>query len=345
MKQHSLILLVLLFGFCFFSVAVPTMAQFSTPIQTPVSVDITPENPGPNQTVSVVIDSYATDLNAATITWKINGKTVKSGNGLKTFSFTTGNMNVNTELDIVINTKEGENIEKTYNIKPTSVDLIWQTDGYTPPFYKGKTLFGHQNKIQFIALPHIIGSNGQEIAAKNLIYKWTRNGTVVGDFSGYGRNTYTMIASIISRPLDIEVEVTSPDSNGVGYAETVANPIEPMIVMYEKSPLYGIQFQKALTNTVELNNSKEIAVIASPFFFGVTNAQNQNLQYKWAINGVSINNGTDPTIRVFRQKEGTVGTSYISLSIENADKILQYSSNGFNLKFGTPNTTETAQNF
>ena len=312
-----------------------TYAQkFQPPVKTEINVDMSPENPGPNQLVSVFITSYGTNLDYAFMTYKVNGKTEKTGHGIKTFQFVTGDMNTTTTLDIVVNTIEGEIVTQTIKVSPTSVDLIWQSRSYVPAFYKGKALFSHQNLITFVALPHMIGSNGGEINAKNLVYQWKKNGDVVDNASGYGRDTYTLVGSLISRSLDISVQVTSPDADGVGFARIVANPIEPSIVFYEKSPLYGIEFQKALTETVSLNDSKEVAITAVPFYFGTTDSSSPELSYKWSINNNAINDNTESTTRVFRQKEGTSGTSYISLAIENSRKILQYASSGFNLKFG-----------
>ena len=311
-----------------------TYAQSAQVPQDDIVLTIIPENPGPNQTVSASVVSYSTDINAATITWKINGKTQKSGVGQKTFQFITGNVNNSTTLDIIVETKEGQVITKTLNIKPVSVDLIWQSDGLVPPFYKGRILFSHQNKITFIALPHITGSSGTEISAKNLIYKWTRNGTVMDSDSGYGKNTYTMTGSLISRPLDIEVEVTGTNTSVVGRAQTSVEPIDPSIILYRENPLYGIEFQKALIDTVELKDSKEIAIVSMPFFFGVSNYYSGELLYKWSVNGVPIDADRTQTTRVFRQKEGASGVSNISLEIENRNKILQLASSRFNLSFG-----------
>ena len=335
MKYSWFILFVILFVLFAFETVNTTYAQmFQQPVKTEINVDMVPENPGPNQLVNVNITSYSTNLDYGSMTYKVNGKIEKTGKGVKSFQFITGEMNTTTTLDIVVQTIEGETITKTIKISPTSVDLIWQVESYVPPFYKGKALFSHQNKITFVALPHMIGSNGQEIGAKNLVYQWKQNGDVIDYASGYGRGTYTLVASLISRPLNISVQVTSPDADGVGYASVLADPIEPLIVFYKKSPLYGIEFQKALTGIVELNDSKEVAITAVPFFFGTIDASAPELSYRWSINANTINDNQETTTRVFRQKEGTSGTSYISLSIENSNKILQFTSNGFNLKFG-----------
>ena len=331
--------LVLLFG-----IGSQAFAQFNAVPQDDISVTMIPENPGPNQQVSVSIVSYSTDINAATVTWKINGKTIQTGKGLKNFSFTTGNMNVTTTLDIIVLTAEGQTIDKTLSVEPSSVDLLWQTTGYTPPFYKGKPMYSYQNLITFIAVPHLTNGSGVEIGAKNLIYKWTINGSVDAADSGAGVNTYSLIGSIIARPLDVQVEVTSPNTAGVGDAEVVATPIDPQVVMYENNPIYGIQFQNVLQNNVTLNGSKEITIVGVPFFFGVTNDIAPELTYKWEINGSQIQDGGHQTSQVFQQTDGTSGASNISLDVEDSAKILQSASNNFNLEFGN-NVTAPATSF
>jgi len=343
MKQsHCIALCVLTLSL--FAFSVPALAQYNVMPQDDINVTMTPENPGPNQTVGVSIVSYGTDVNAATITWKINGKTIQSGKGLKNFSFTTGNVNVTTTLNIVVATAEGQTINKTISIKPSSVDLIWQTNSYTPPFYKGKPLYSYQNQITFIAVPHITGSNGTEIGAKNLIYTWTQDGNVVADRSGYGVNTYSITGSIIARPLDVSVEVTSPVSAAVGDAEVFVAPVDPQIVLYEKNPIYGIQFQNALQNNVTLSGSKEITIVGVPFFFGALSPFAPELTYKWEINGTQIADDGRQTSQVFRQTDGTSGASNISLSITDSAKILQSASNNFNLQF-SDNTTASQTTF
>jgi len=299
--------------------------------QSDINVEMSPENPGPNQSVYVSLTSYITNINSATITWKINGKTQKTGKGEKSFDFTSGDTGSTVTLDITVATTDSGTINKTLKIKPSSVDLIWQNDGFVPPFYKGKALFSYQNKITFIALPHITNSSGVEISAKNLIYKWTKNGTIDDTSSGFGKNSYTVTPSLIARPLNIQVEATSPSGDGAGRGNALATPVNPSVIFYRKNPLYGIEFQRALTDTVKLQDSKEIAVIAMPFYFKINSP---GIGFKWSINNSPINNGSGSNIQVFRQTEGVSGTSYISLSVENENEILQFAKGGFNLAFG-----------
>lgn len=332
-KLQAIFLSFLCFLFAF-SLASRVEAQYNTPLATAVTLSLNPENPGPNESVDAEVVSYATNIDAGIITWKVNGKTIKSARGLKNFSFTTGGMNTTTTLEVTVVTVEGETIKQSVEIRPSSVDLIWQTDSYVPPFYKGKAIFTHQDKIQFIALPHMLGSGSSEIPPSNLIYKWIYNGTVIPNASGYGKNIYSFTTSVISRPIKVEVEVTSPTLPGIGTARINLNPTEPMVLMYKKDPEYGIQFQKALLNSISLSDTKEIVVVGVPFFFSTPFSSNKNLLYTWNINGVPTDESRANTTKVFRQKEGTSGTSNISLFVENPQKILQTADNNFNLSFG-----------
>ena len=325
----------ILFLLCAFGIGVVAHAQFNAVPQADINVDLSPENPGPNQTVTVTLTSFSTNLDAGKITYSINGAVKKSGNGLKTFSFTTGGINTTTTLGIAVRTSEGDTVQKTIRIQPVSVDLVWQSESFVPPFYKGKALFSYQNKITFVALPHINASGGGEISDKNLIYKWTQNGEVIGNASGYGRNTYTTVGSIIARPIDVEVEVTSGNSPAVGSAEIVVNPITPLVLFYKKNPLYGIEFQNALVGKAMLGDSQEVTVVGIPLFFGVANSSSGSLSYSWSINGEMLD-GAYQNTRVFRRTEGVSGASNISLSVENANKILQSASSNFSLEFGQP---------
>ncbi len=335
MKYFEYISFFVLFVSFIFVFSTPAFAQFEDLYKPEINVEMIPKNPGPNEVVYVSLTSYATNINSAAITWKVNGVEKMKGIGEKTFSFTTGDMNTTTTLEISVFTIEGQTVQSVYKLKPVSVDLIWQSSGFVAPFYKGKSLFAHQNKITFVAIPHITAGNGGEISPKNLVYVWKLNGSVKQNLSGYGKDTYTLTGSLISRPIEVEVEVTTPTNESSGYARTVVSPIDPFVVFYEKNPLYGIEFQNALSGIKTLE-TKEIAVIGIPFFFGTANSHS-GLLYKWFINAVPVDSDYSQTTRVFRQNEGVSGTSNISLSVQNANKILQLSSTKFSLMFGENN--------
>jgi len=239
--KYSIFILSFVFILGFY---VTAHAQLEGTQQTPINITMSPQHPGPNQKVNVSVTSYATNIDASNITWSLNGKVDKNGTGEKTYSFTVGPIGTKTILDVVVKTVEGETVEKTFTLKPSSVDLTWQSYGFVPPFYKGKAMFSYQNKVTVIAIPHVIGANGQEVGVKDLIYKWKNNGVVADTASGYGKNSYTFTGSIVSRPVTVEVNVTTSEGDTFSSNQIVLTPVQPAVVFYRKDPLYGIEFQK-----------------------------------------------------------------------------------------------------
>lgn len=303
--------------------------------QDDIGVEMIPANPGPNEKVSVKISSYSIDLNSSAITWSVNGSVAKNATGDKNFMFTTSSFGQTTKLSITARTSDGEIITKNISINPSSVDLVWESEGLVPPFFKGKALFSHQNQITFIAIPHIYGPGG-EIPAKKLIYKWSKNGSVVEETSGFGKDTYTFTGNLISRPFIVEVEVSSPEVVTVGYGASSASPIEPIVVLYKKSPVYGIELQREISST-ELLNEPEITIVAIPLFFGASRYDDPGLSYKWRINGKPTGGILNQNVQIFRPQEKTVGSASISLSLENKMKVFQLANKSFNLNFDNSN--------
>src|SRR5438477_595318 len=99
---------------CIFAVIPTASAQVNVDTPTQVNVDMIPENPGPNTSVAVSLTSFATNINTANITWRVGGVSKQSGKGSKSFTFTTGDINTTTTLDITIYTEEGETVTKTF---------------------------------------------------------------------------------------------------------------------------------------------------------------------------------------------------------------------------------------
>lgn len=296
-----------------------------------INFEMVPEIPKAGDLVGVFLNSYVTNIDLASITWKLNGKIIKSGVGEKKFEFTMGNESTVTNLNITIKTQEGATFTKDYSLRPTSVDMILESDGSVHPFYKGKNLFTHQNNVSIIAVPHIIGTNGIELNPKNMVYKWKKNGSVVESASGYSKNAYKFEGALISRPVNISVEISS--DQGLAYGNLVLTPTDPFILFYKKDPTLGIQYQKVLDSGTTLKDSKEITIVAQPYFFDSSSYFLNSLIYRWSINGRAIQDDGAKKQQTFRQNEGSSGTANIALSIENPDKILQFTQKNMMLSF------------
>ncbi|MBX4210601.1 hypothetical protein KW783_01365 [Candidatus Parcubacteria bacterium] len=290
-----------------------------------VNLIVTPQSVAPNQNVTFSVESFSFDINSATVSWYINGKLIKKAVGEKTFNVTVGKAGTATIVLAHIVATSGIVVDKTVTLRPNTVNLIWEAKTYTPPFYKGKALFTFQSDVRFSALATIIGKNGR-ISPQNLIYTWSVNGEIQGNKSGYGKNTLTVTGSIIPRPINVSVAVTTQDKTINASADISLAASSPQILFYENNPLYGIIYEHAIPNAISLK-SKEIKMTAVPYFF--SNAS--NLTYSWNVNNTDI---SPPEINSLTLRNtGDAGTSFVSLNIQNALKDLQGGRGAFSIQF------------
>ncbi|MDO8589887.1 MAG: hypothetical protein Q7R69_01270 [bacterium] len=207
-----------------------------------------------------------------------------------------------------------------------TVDILWQGQTYTSPFYKGKSLWSSQSRITFLAIPHGTGTGNPA----SLIYKWSKNGTVLGNINGVGKNTMVYTDLILSKPQTVKIDVLSPDEGLLASASVAVTPISPILAIYENNPLYGFMFHKETSGTHELQN-KEATFTAFPLFFSVSNRMDSGLKYEWRTNDGGVETSNSVTYRV---PDDTPGTSAVAVEVSNINKIMQSSNKSFLIQFG-----------
>src|SRR3989344_3721715 len=178
-----------------------------------LSIKINPKNPAPNQKVTASLDFHLTDLKKANIAWYLNGKLIEKRIGKKSFEFEMGKVGSISVVSVVIDAFEGEIFQKELVIRPASVDLVANAETYTPPFYKGRSVYTQKSNVRITAIPEFINSAGQKVGSNNLVYKWQQGNSVLGEQYGVGRSSITIEGQTITRPLNITVEVSTLDDS------------------------------------------------------------------------------------------------------------------------------------
>jgi hypothetical protein len=313
----------LLFSIIFLCVVFPfhnfAFAQVGFNYDSELTVNMLPNYPAPGENVSIDLEMYTEKLDSATIKWYRDGKLVQQGVGKVSYGFVAPESGKSTTIVINITTYSGITFSKTLTIKPTSVDILWEGDSYTPPFYQGRSLWAPQGYLRLVAMP----SFGQ---AHQLIYKWTINNEVLQNQSGYGRNSVSIYSNGLSGNVDVELLVTDPAGLTAAQSRLVIPPAEPTIFFYENNPLYGPIFDKALSS-FEMQ-SAELSVLAYPF--NLDENLIQNLNYKWLVSSKAA----DSTGRaIILRKPDTAGSSNVSLEISNNTRVMQYAYGNFLIKF------------
>lgn len=298
-------------------------------VEEQISVKLDATYPRPNQTITARVESYATNLNKAQISWAINGKLIEKGIGMTSFSFKTAALGKDQKLTVLVEKIEGGTFTQDYRIATSEVDMYYEAQTYVPPFFRGKARFSNQSAITVYATPRGIGADGKLIPVENYTYKWSVDDKVFQSLSGYGKNSFTYTDSILSEPAKISVAISSRDSTVSGSGQIVVRPAEPKIMFYEENPIYGTIFESAVSGTRDLNR-EEITFRAVPFFFSKDVLKHV---YDWKMNGVSIAGLGNSNTVAFRQQEGVTGESNISVEVKNSDKMFQKTKNNFSLMF------------
>ena len=301
-------------------------------LETEININMKPEFPRANQTIMLNLESYSTDLNKADIYWYENDVLQKSGLGEKDFSFKVGEVGKAEKISVKIITNNFGVINKQLTINPSEVDLIWEADSITPPFYKGKALNSYQSDVKVVAMPNFITENGKKINSKNLVYKWRKDWRVLGNLSGVGKNVLKIKGLKEFKENTIVVDIESLDGSLRARRTIVIKPHNPKVIFYKKDSLLGTIFNRAISDQFDMKE-EEVAVVAYPFFFSKEDSFLNKLEYDWAMNNKKINNKEN--IILLRKEENTKeGISSLDLKIKNTNRIMQLAENKFNVIFG-----------
>lgn len=284
-----------------------------------INVETIPENPQPYENVTIILSSYATDLNKAMIEWENESKVLLSGYGKTSYSFKTLGPDSSVYFNIKITpTGYYQPIIKNVGVNTSEVELLWEAvDGYTPPFYKGKSFVSREGAIKVVAIPNTRKTSS--IKGK-VTYNWKRDGDSVLSASGYNKNSYVFMNKELNPTEKVTVTASSLD-NQYNATKTIEIPtISPKIIFYKKSPTEGVLYNKALVDDDYLVG-EEMTIVAEPYFLAIKGKEGI-FDYTWKING-------DPIKTPIKKTELTVaptsrgGYANISLTLENFNTLFQ----------------------
>jgi hypothetical protein len=282
-------------------------------------MDQYPENPGPRELIDFTLTGSA-GIETATITWQVNGATKSTGVGQTRFRTAAPESGQSVTVIASARWRDGRSATVRKVIRPVAVTILWQTNSYTPPFYRGKALNAYQAPVTFVAMTTLTGANGARIPASNLLYTWKRDGETLGSQSGYGKNTITLSGSVILKPFDLELTVSTVDKTVSGSQRIRLTAIEPQLVLYLNNPLVGVEYERALPSSVRLANN-EVTFYAAPYFFNV--APGETMPVDWSVNGAPVFTGNPRELTVRQEQEGG-GRSVVKARIENPTTLLQF---------------------
>ena len=324
-KKHLILIPILVFTlFGFFA-----KAQIQS---TDLVLNISPENPGPNQDVTATLSSHAINLDNANISWALNNQKVMVGIGKKSFSFKMGDIGSSNTLSVTVDTIDGQSILKTITITPADVDILWEaSDSYTPPFYRGKALVPSQGTFKIVAIPNLLDQSGK-VSANNLSYLWNKDGSIQTDSSGWGKSYFVFQNSYLDKGNTIDVKVSNISGSVNAENQITLQTGNPKIIFYENDPILGTKWEKALTDGYQIDTNGE-TLVAEPYFFSPEDISSPNLTFDWSLNGESITTPDPKNILSIKPEAGQSGNATIELNVNNVGTLFQSMTKQISVKF------------
>jgi len=287
-----------------------------------VSAKITPSNPLPHSLVTITLESYDVDLNRSQITWFINGKREQSGLGFKIMAKSLGGAGEEDVWRILISSPDGRQIEKIITFRPASVDLLWQAETYTPFWYQGKALPSSESRVKMVAIAYILKNNSQPYRPEELIFTWYKDGKIMSQSSGAGRDSFTFISGKILAQDRIKVKVSTINNLTTAEKETVVRIREPQVLVYFDNPLTGPVTNQSLSARATAPNPL-FTLLAEPFFFSLADLADNQIEFDWRVNDQSLTSRSGNP-RAINFRVGSIdGQGLVKLNISNKRSIYQ----------------------
>lgn len=314
--------------FVFAVVPLSGTAQIIPDFEDPVELQTVPENPAPNQNVVVRARNLSGSLGSASFVWRVNGQVVDQGIGVDSISTQTGGVASATSISVTITNESGVTIERSLVLRPASIEIVWEADTYTPPFYIGRPLPNGESAITALAVPNVV-QNGVRVSASNMVYRWYVGSSQSPYRSGYGLNTVTLLPPQFENTFFVRVVAETRDGTIRAEAATQVVLTRPEITIYERAPLLGVRFDQATMAETSLAEDEK-TFVAFPLYVNNLDIP----EYTWTVGGREAAQ-TGRTVRelTLRRENDAGGRVRVSFELKNVAALFEEARTSFLLNF------------
>ena len=292
---------------------------------TDFSLSITPKHPAPGDTVRATVKSLLLDLESGNVSWYINGARAPSGAGLAEFEVKAGPLGSVTRVRAAFSEAGFERAVAEALIRPTEIDLLWEADSYTPPFFRGRALPSAGVGLRVEAIPRFKRADGSLVSSRDITFTWRKNGYVIQGVSGRGKSRAILDSPPLFGTDTISVEARTPDSVFAGEASVRIPTTDPILILYENHPLYGVMYHRAL-GTQNILPEVEMSFAAVPYFADASDPNDRNLVYEWSVDGNRIDGDPSRPNEITINASGSSGIAQIALALSHATNLFLNSS-------------------
>lgn len=298
--------------------------------QTPV-ITLSPAYPAPFDTVTAQVTVPNADISSSDIAWLLDNKPITEGVGTASTTFAVGDVGTAQTLSVIVRTPEGATVAAQALLNPVRISLQWEAQTYTPPFYKGRALYTAGAYVTVEAQVLYKDPSGTLIPSTELVYNWRRNGSALQSDSGRGKSVVRTVGPKFYGEDIVSVEVRTKQGIVVGTAATRIETKDPVLDAYVWSPVTGIAYGTAVSNT-DGSVGNATTIVAEPYFMSAPSAKSPLLIYTWLVNGRAVTVQPDTPQFLSLSSEDAVSAT-VSLSVTHQTALLQEAKQKWQLRF------------
>lgn len=299
-----------------------------------ISFSITPQQPGPGEAVRVSVKSSLIELSAGEVSWYVNGSLRPSSQGAQQIEITTGELGSSTRIEAVYTEEGFERASVEAVIRPVQIDLLWESDSYTPPFFEGRALPSAGTTLRMEAIPRFVRTDGSRVPPSAIIFTWRKDGYVMANVSGLGKSSATIESPSLFESSTITVEARSADGLFTAQASAHITAREPVIMLYENSPLFGAMYHRALGSQSAFAE-EEVSFVAEPYYADARTARDDKLRYRWRVSGNPIEGDPERPHEITINARGSTGSALVELALSHATNLFLNAEDAWELALNT----------
>jgi len=218
-----------------------------------------------------------------------------------------------------------------------SLDILWEADTYTPPFYGGHSQITPGSMVKVVALPVVsTGASINQVKVSDFQFDWVKDNLKIGSYSGRGKNLLVYRADTSGANI-IKVTISTPAGIAVTTNQIILPVSQPKLVFYKEDPLAGTTYNQSLSGTFNLT-SPEVTLRVEPYFFSAASVLRKSLNYNWQINNQKIiSNPDNQQLVTFAAPEAGSGNNTVAIKVDNPDAIFQTAKNSLAITFDKSN--------
>lgn len=284
------------------------------------TIHVSPAFPEAGTPLSLSVKTISTPLEQAYIRWFVDGALIAEGDGMSEAIAETKGLGTQTTISVEV-LSNNVLLTATRTIQPAQVDIVWESNSYIPPLYRGRPLASPGTVIKAEAIPRLIRTDGSLIPTKDIMFTWRKNDAVVSSVSGRGKNRIVLPAPELFGSDSVSVEASSLDDSLIAAAQIVVPSQDPFVLLYQDHPLFGSLLHRALTSETTFTDL-EVTLTAVPFFSLASSADDSRLEYAWSVNGATVPTDATSPSRIIINAERSSGTARLALSVTHSANYL-----------------------